>query len=113
MLVEQDNTQAQRCETVPSRGAGCRQPAGAAAMADVFRLRCDSNGAAWGSSRRLRRQLRQPYQRFDARRIFRPRPQRVCDDPRARCGEVLTAAVTVHQCPLFAAPAIAKRLWRA
>jgi hypothetical protein len=27
------------------------------------------------------------YQRFDAEAHFRPAPQRVCDDPRARCGD--------------------------
>lgn len=41
------------------------------------------------------------YQRFDAEAHFRPAPQRVCDDPRARCGEVLTGRCKPHQCPLF------------
>ncbi|MGF1267192.1 hypothetical protein ACQSHD_15435, partial [Klebsiella pneumoniae] len=29
-------------------------------------------------------------------------PQRVCHDPRARCGDVLTGRCKPHQCPLFA-----------
>ena len=41
------------------------------------------------------------YQRFDAETHFRPAPQQVCDDPRARCGEVLTGKCKPHQCPLF------------
>ncbi len=41
------------------------------------------------------------YQRFDAEAHFRPAPQQVCDDPRARCGEVLTGKCKPHQCPLF------------
>ncbi len=32
---------------------------------------------------------------------IRPAPQQVYDDPRARCGEVLTGAYVPHQCPLF------------
>ena len=40
-------------------------------------------------------------ERFDAEAHFRPAPQQVCDDPRARCGEVLTGKCKPHQCPLF------------
>ena len=41
------------------------------------------------------------YQRFDAEAHFQPAPQQVYDDPRARCGEVLTGRCKPHQCPLF------------
>lgn len=41
------------------------------------------------------------YRRFDAEAHFQPAPQRVCDDPRARCGDVLTGRCKPHQCPLF------------
>jgi hydrogenase expression/formation protein HypD len=54
------------------------------------------------------------YQRFDAEAHFRPAPQRVCDDPRARCGEVLTGRCKPHQCPLFASTCNPQSaVWRA
>ncbi len=55
-------------------------------MADVFRWMATANGAA-GGHQRLGVQLTPAYQRFDAEAHFRLAPQRVCDDPRARCGE--------------------------
>ena len=103
MLVEQ--TIAQRSEVenqyrrvVPDAG----NPLAQAAMADVFRLDGDSEWRGLGVISDSGVQLTPAYQRFDAEAHFRPAPQRVCDDPRARCGEVLTGRCKPHQCPLFA-----------
>ncbi|SFN52263.1 Hydrogenase maturation protein HypD [Izhakiella capsodis] len=41
------------------------------------------------------------YQQFDAEQHFCLAPGRVCDDPQARCGEVLTGRCKPVQCPLF------------
>ena len=36
-----------------------------------------------------------------AARYIAPSNVEICDDPRARCGEVLTGKCKPHQCPLF------------
>ncbi|HDL7412704.1 TPA: hydrogenase formation protein HypD, partial [Yersinia enterocolitica] len=46
-------------------------------------------------------QLSPAYQAFDAERRFNPQQQRVADDPRSRCGDVLTGRCKPDQCPLF------------
>ncbi|HHL2561944.1 TPA: hydrogenase formation protein HypD [Yersinia enterocolitica] len=46
-------------------------------------------------------QLSPAYQAFDAERRFTPQQQRVADDPRSRCGDVLTGRCKPDQCPLF------------
>jgi len=45
--------------------------------------------------------LTKAYQCFDAERRFSPQAQSVADDPRSRCGEVLTGRCKPHECPLF------------
>ena len=83
--------------------AWCRMPATAGAGGDGRRLPPDGD-SEWrgGVISDSGVQLTPAYQRFDAEAHFRPAPQRVCDDPRARCGEVLTGRCKPHQCPLFA-----------
>lgn len=103
MLVEQTIAQRSDVENqyrrvVPDEG----NPLAQAAMADVFRLDGDSEWRGLGVISDSGVQLTPAYQRFDAEAHFRPAPQRVCDDPRARCGEVLTGRCKPHQCPLFA-----------
>ena len=103
MLVEQTIAQRSDVENqyrrvVPDAG----NPLAQAAMADVFRLDGDSEWRGLGVISDSGVQLTPAYQRFDAEAHFRPAPQRVCDDPRARCGEVLTGRCKPHQCPLFA-----------
>lgn len=46
-------------------------------------------------------QLSSAYQAFDAERRFNPLQQRVADDSRSRCGDVLTGRCKPDQCPLF------------
>lgn len=46
-------------------------------------------------------QLSPAYQMFDAEQRFTPQQQRVADDPRSRCGDVLTGRCKPDQCPLF------------
>ncbi len=115
MLVEQTIAQRSDVENqyrrvVPDEG----NPLAQAAMADVFRLDGDSEWRGLGVISDSGVQLTPAYQRFDAEAHFRPAPQRVCDDPRARCGEVLTG-----RCKTAPVPALrqhlqsAKRLWRA
>jgi tRNA-binding EMAP/Myf-like protein len=82
---------------VPDAG----NPLAQAAMADVFRLDGDSEWRGLGVIESSGVHLTPDYQRFDAEAHFRPAPQQVCDDPRARCGEVLTGKCKPHQCPLF------------
>lgn len=45
--------------------------------------------------------LRPAWQCYDAERRFQPDPQPVADDPRARCGAVLTGRCKPADCPLF------------
>ncbi|STJ53435.1 hydrogenase isoenzymes formation protein [Escherichia coli] len=71
------------------------------AIADVFCVNGDSEWRGLGVIESSGVHLTPDYQRFDAEAHFRPAPQQVCDDPRARCGEVLTGKCKPHQCPLF------------
>ncbi|MEZ6877481.1 hydrogenase formation protein HypD [Enterobacter sp. KBR-315C3_2022] len=71
------------------------------AIADVFTVEGDSEWRGLGLIAESGVHLRPAYRQFDAEAHFRPRPQLVCDDPRARCGEVLTGKCKPHQCPLL------------
>ncbi len=71
------------------------------AIADVFCVNGDSEWRGLGVIESSGVHLTPEYQRFDAEAHFRPAPQQVYDDPRARCGEVLTGRCKPHQCPLF------------
>ncbi|MNC77390.1 Hydrogenase isoenzymes formation protein HypD [compost metagenome] len=46
-------------------------------------------------------QIKPEYADFDAELRFKPQAQRVADDPRSRCGEVLTGRCKPDACPLF------------
>lgn len=102
MLVEQKIASDSRVENqyrrvVPDEG----NPLAQAAIRDVFAVTGDSEWRGLGLIADSGVRLTPDYQRFDAEAHFRPAPQQVCDDPRARCGEVLTGRCKPHQCPLF------------
>ncbi len=82
---------------VPDEG----NPLAQAAIADVFCLSGESEWRGLGVINNSGVGLTPAYRRFDAEAHFQPAPQRVCDDPRARCGDVLTGRCKPHQCPLF------------
>ncbi|WP_194208178.1 hydrogenase formation protein HypD [Superficieibacter sp. 1612_C1] len=71
------------------------------AIAEVFTVKGESEWRGLGLIADSGVQLTAPYQRFDAEAHFRPAPQKTSDDPRARCGDVLTGRCKPHQCPLF------------
>lgn len=102
MLVEQkiaahSKVENQYRRVVPDAGNLLAQQA----IADVFCVNGDSEWRGLGVIESSGVHLTPDYQRFDAETHFRPAPQQVCDDPRARCGEVLTGKCKPHQCPLF------------
>jgi hydrogenase expression/formation protein HypD len=72
-----------------------------AAIADVFAVNGDSEWRGLGVIAESGVTLTPDYQRFDAEAHFQPTRRDVCDDPRARCGDVLTGRCKPHQCPLF------------
>lgn len=71
------------------------------AMAEVFCVEGKSEWRGLGMIEHSGVQLTPAYQSFDAQAHFRPAPQQAYDDPRARCGDVLTGKCKPHQCPLF------------
>lgn len=71
------------------------------AIREVFRVEGNSEWRGLGLIAESGVHLTPPYRSFDAEAHFRPQPQQVCDDPDARCGEVLTGKCKPHQCPLF------------
>ncbi|EEP9811267.1 hydrogenase formation protein HypD [Salmonella enterica] len=102
MLVEQkiaalSQVENQYRRVVPDAGNMLAQQA----IADVFCVNGDSEWRGLGVIESSGVHLTPEYQRFDAEAHFRPAPQQVYDDPRARCGEVLTGRCKPHQCPLF------------
>lgn len=102
MLVEQKIAHRSRVENqyrrvVPDDGNRLAQ----AAIAEVFTVTGDSEWRGLGLIEDSGVRLTAPYQQFDAEAHFRPASQAACDDPRARCGEVLTGRCKPHQCPLF------------
>ncbi len=116
MLVEQTIAQRSDVENqyrrvVPDEG----NPLAQAAMADVFRLDGDSEWRGLGVISATRRAAYASLSALRCRgRIFARAPQRVCDDLRARCGEVLTGRCKPHQCPPSPSTRNSqKRLWRA
>lgn len=82
---------------VPDAGNALAQQA----IAEVFCVNGDSEWRGLGVIESSGVHLTPDYQRFDAEAHFQPAPQQVYDDPRARCGEVLTGRCKPHQCPLF------------
>ncbi|CCF86830.1 MULTISPECIES: hydrogenase formation protein HypD [Enterobacteriaceae] len=102
MLVEQKITAQNRVENqyrrvVPDEGNHLAQ----AVIADVFAVSGDSEWRGLGMIGGSRVHLTLAYQQFDAEAHFRPVVQQVYDDPRARCGDVLTGRCKPHQCKLF------------
>lgn len=104
MLVEQALTQQSVVENqykrvVPDAG----NPLAQQAMNEVFEVRGDAEWRGLGEIVNSGVRLREQWQEFDAERQFNPRQYAVNDDPRARCGEVLTGRCKPNQCPLFGA----------
>jgi hydrogenase expression/formation protein HypD len=102
MLVEQkiaarSVVENQYRRVVPDAGNALAQQA----IAEVFTVKGASEWRGLGLINHSGVHLTPAYQRFDAEAHFRPEPQHVCDDPQARCGEVLTGKSKPHQCPLF------------
>ncbi|MGE4704651.1 hydrogenase formation protein HypD [Yersinia enterocolitica] len=71
------------------------------ALAEVFMVKTSSEWRGLGEIADSGVQLSPAYQTFDAERRFTPQQQRVADDPRSRCGDVLTGRCKPNQCPLF------------
>lgn len=98
-IADQPRIENQYRRVVPDAGNIRAQKA----MADVFMLEGDAEWRGLGVIDKSGVTLTPDYQRFDAERHFRPQPQKTSDDPRARCGDVLTGRCKPHQCPLFGA----------
>lgn len=71
------------------------------ALVEVFVVKTSSEWRGLGEIADSGVQLSPAYQAFDAERRFTPQQQRVADDPRSRCGDVLTGRCKPDQCPLF------------
>lgn len=102
MLVEQkiagiSQVENQYRRIVPEAGNAVAQ----AAIAEVFGVEGDSEWRGLGVISHSGVHLTDAYRQFDAERHFSPQAQAVCDDPEARCGEVLTGRCKPAQCPLF------------
>lgn len=102
MLIEQfcDDrrcTENQYRRVVPHHG----NPLAQQAMAEVFVVGGGSEWRGLGTIADSAITLTADYADFDAERRFHPRQQQVADDPRARCGSVLTGRCKPRECPLF------------
>lgn len=93
-----------RCEVenqyrriVPDEGNRLAQKA----LAEVFVTRDSSEWRGLGEIAHSGVALAPAYAGFDAELRFNPQAQKVADDPRARCGEVLTGRCKPADCPLF------------
>lgn len=102
MLLEQKVSG--RCEVenqyrriVPDSGNLLAQQA----LAEVFTAKASSEWRGLGEIADSGVGLSPAYHAFDAELRFRPQQQRVADDPRSRCGDVLTGRCKPDQCPLF------------
>lgn len=71
------------------------------ALDDVFIVKASSEWRGLGEIADSGVQLSLAYQAFDAELRFKPQQQKVADDPRSRCGDVLTGRCKPNQCPLF------------
>ncbi|MNR16770.1 Hydrogenase isoenzymes formation protein HypD [compost metagenome] len=70
-------------------------------MSEVFVLGGGSEWRGLGTIANSGIALTPGYQAFDAERRFRPQRRQVADDPRSRCGDVLTGRCKPRDCPLF------------
>ncbi|CNI46030.1 hydrogenase formation protein HypD [Yersinia vastinensis] len=82
---------------VPDRGNVLAQQA----LDEVFAAKVSSEWRGLGEIADSGVQLSAAYQTFDAELRFKPQQQQVADDPRSRCGDVLTGRCKPDQCPLF------------
>lgn len=104
MLVEQVceaccKTENQYRRVVPEAGNLLAQDA----IGEVFRRAGNSEWRGLGVIEASGIGLTPAYAAFDAEQRFKPQHQAVADDPRSRCGEVLTGRCKPHECPLFGA----------
>jgi hydrogenase expression/formation protein HypD len=102
MLVEQKIQQHSMVENqykrvVPDEG----NPLAQLAIREVFSMRGNAEWRGLGVINASGVQLTKAYCQFDAEAHFKPSPHQVDDDPRARCGDVLTGRCKPHQCPMF------------
>ncbi|WP_058910545.1 hydrogenase formation protein HypD [Entomohabitans teleogrylli] len=102
MLVEQEIRRQPAIENqyrrvVPDKGNKVAQQA----IDEVFMLEGDSEWRGLGIINESGVKLTPAYRQFDAEAHFHPEPQRSQDDPRARCGDVLTGRCKPWQCQLF------------
>ncbi|MFO6297069.1 hydrogenase formation protein HypD [Rahnella selenatireducens] len=102
MLVEQVceascKTENQYRRIVPEEGNVLAQNA----IGEVFQLSGSSEWRGLGLIEASGISLTETYSAFDAERRFSPQAQSVADDPRSRCGDVLTGRCKPHECPLF------------
>jgi hydrogenase expression/formation protein HypD len=102
MLIDQfcqrrSTTENQYRRIVPQAGNRLAQQA----IAEVFAIGGGSEWRGLGTIADSGISLTPAYAVFDAERRFQPRHQQVADDPRARCGSVLTGRCKPRDCPLF------------
>lgn len=71
------------------------------ALAEVFCLKHSSEWRGLGEIADSGVELTPMYAGFDAERRFNVEPREVADDPRSRCGDVLTGRCKPDQCLLF------------
>ncbi|KMQ90271.1 hydrogenase expression formation protein [Lasius niger] len=83
---------------VPREG----NPLAQKAIAEIFKIGGSSEWRGLGMIEDSGISLTEEYQEFDAERRFNPQEQQAAEDPRARCGEVLTGQCKPKDCPLFA-----------
>lgn len=96
-LQQQSRVENQYCRVVPEQG----NPQAQQAINDVFSVQGEAEWRGLGVIDNSGVQLTETYRRFDAEHYFRPGSQRVCDDPQARCGDVLIGRCKPRHCPLF------------
>jgi len=102
MLIEQKIHRICRVENqykrvVPAAGNRLAQRA----MEEVFTLNGGSEWRGLGLIEGSRIRLTDSYAQFDAESYFHPAEQQVSDDPRARCGDVLTGRCKPVECSMF------------
>lgn len=102
MLVEQKIQQHSVVENqyrrvVPEEGNLLAQKA----ISEVFTVHGEAEWRGLGVINDSGVQLTEAYRQFDAENQFQLKPQQVYDDPKARCGDVLTGRCKPHQCSLF------------
>ncbi|WP_233955302.1 hydrogenase formation protein HypD [Pectobacterium versatile] len=96
-IAEQPQIENQYRRVVPDAGNALAQKA----IAEVFMLDGDAEWRGLGIIGESGVALTPDYQQFDAERYFHPQPQKTSDDPRARCGDVLTGRCKPYHCSLF------------